>query len=367
MRRLLKIAKVVILAGLALAVVFVVVLLSLRAVRQRGNERAYAIASSNGIDEAGYVEIGGIPQWIQIRGENRDNPVLFCVHGGPGGTWLPVTRLFRTWEKDFTVVLWDERGAGKTLAATGPAIAATMTVERMTQDGIEVAEHLRRRLGKEKLILVGHSFGSLLGVRMVRSRPELFHAFVGTGQATDLPRSLSLGYARLAASAKENGDARTVRELASIGQPPFSNRDQANLYFQCAERYQARSDSAALLELRRSFLSPPPKYTLSDEWNRLRGFMVVPTWALYHEILSTNVAALGTDFRVPVFLFQGTDDGVTPLALAEEYYAAIEAPHKEFVRFEGAGHFAVWSHAERFGTELMKRLRPFVAQNSTTR
>lgn len=358
MRRFLKFAKSALIAVVAVFVLALAALFTLRTVRQRANGKTFAISAAKGIDEAGYVEIGGIRQWIQIRGQDRSNPVLLCVHGGPGGTWIPVTRLFAGWEKHFTVVLWDERGAGKTLAATGAGIAPTMTIERMTQDGIEVAEHLRRRLGQEKIALLGHSFGSILGVNMVKRRPDLFSVFVGTGQAADLPRSLAMEYQRLLASAQAAQDARTVRELNAIGQPPFSGLKPAGTFFQCAERYQPPADAVAMTELQRSLLSPPPNYSLSDEWNRLRGFAVVPTWALYREILSTNLATLGAEFAVPVVILQGTDDRVTPLALAEEYFQSIRAPHKELVRIEHGGHFAVWSHARKFGEQLAQRVRP---------
>ncbi len=364
MRRFLKFAKFALIAVVAVFILIVGVLFTVRTLRQRANERAFALASPPGIVESGYVEIGGIKQWIQIRGRDRNNPVLLCVHGGPGGTWLPVTRLFASWEKDFTVVLWDQRGAGKTLATTGPAIAPTMTIERMTQDGIAVAEHLRRRLGKEKVALLGHSFGSILGVNMVKRRPELFSVFVGTGQASDLPRSLAMEYQRLLDAAKAAQDVRTLRELTAIGQPPFSNLKQTGAFFQCAERYQPAADAAAMVELQRSLLSPPPNYSLGDEWNRMRGFAVVPTWALYREILSTDLAALGAEFPVPVVLIQGTDDRVTPLALTEEYFQTIRAPHKELVRIERGGHFAVWSQAEKFGEELAQRVRPLLAKSS---
>ncbi len=358
MRRFLRVAKIVVISLVVVFVVVVGALLSLRALRQHSNEKTFAITSPQGIDEAGYVEIGGIRQWVQIRGQDRNNPVLLCVHGGPGGTWIPVTRLFSTWEKDFTVVLWDERGAGKTLAATGPAIASTMTIERMVQDGIEVAEHLRHRLGKTKIVVLGHSFGSILATNMAKRRPDLFFAYVGTGQASDLPRSITMEIDRLRGTATAAKDDQTLRELAAIGQPPFASMQQASTYFQCAGRYQAPADTAAMIELQRSLLSPPPRYTLSDDWNRMRGFMVVPTWALYREILGTKLTTLGSDFGVPVFLFQGTEDHVTPLVLVEEYFNGISAPHKELVRLEHGGHFAVWSHASQFGAELVRRVRP---------
>src|SRR5208337_3944253 len=100
---------------IALVVVAIAALLAMRTYRQHVNAQLLAIHSQNGIDEGMYVKIGGIDQWIQIRGQDRDNPVLLCLHGGPGGTWVPMTALFVPWEKQFTVVQWDQRGTGKTL------------------------------------------------------------------------------------------------------------------------------------------------------------------------------------------------------------------------------------------------------------
>ena len=336
----------------------VALFLSLRAYRQHANAKAFAIPAPGAINEAGYVRIGGIDQWVQIRGQNRDNPVILCLHGGPGGTWLPVTRLFLPWEREFTVVLWDQRGAGKTLGSTGAAIAATMTIERMAQDGVELAEHLRTRLGKKKIILLGHSFGSVLGVRMARLRPDLFHAFVGTGQANDLPRSMAGEFARLQERARAAGDAETLRSLALIGPPPYQNMRQVAAFFEQSGKYQPASDAVAINALKQSLLSPPPDYSLRDELNRIRGFMAVPPWTLYHELLQTQLAQQGTDYQMPVFIIQGGQDNVTPLAQAEEYFAALHAPHKEMVVLADGGHFAVWSHADVFLQEMVRRVRP---------
>ena len=358
MRFILKIGKILA-AVVAVTVLAVTALfLSFRAYQQHTNAKAFEIHTPNAINEAGYVRIGGIDQWVQIRGQNRDNPVLLCVHGGPGGTWLPVTRLFIPWEKEFTVVLWDQRGAGKTLKATGPAVAATMSVERMAQDGIELAEHLRTRLGKEKLVLLGHSFGSVLGVRMIKLRPDLFYAFVGTGQVNDLPRSLTREFARLQERARAAKDAETLRTLEMIGPPPFKNLKQVAAFFDCAGKYQPASDDAALNAMKRSLTSPPPDYSLRDEVNRFRGFMAVPPWALYNELLSTKLTSLGSEFKVPVVIIQGALDTVTPLVDAEEYFASLSAPQKEMAVLADGGHFAVWSRADAFFKELVSRVRP---------
>ena len=165
--------------------------------RQR-NARDYAITTPNGIDERKYVTIGGIEQWITIRGEDRDNPVLLFLHGGPGdATNLWGYAVFRSWLKYFTVVQWDQRGAGRTLGKNGRSIAETITIDRMTRDGIELAEFLRKSLNKEKLILVGHSWGSILGLFMIKARPEIFSAFVGTGQVGNPAENYRTAYREL--------------------------------------------------------------------------------------------------------------------------------------------------------------------------
>ncbi|MGH2362921.1 MAG: alpha/beta fold hydrolase [bacterium] len=135
-------------------------------VRNR-NAQDYAITSPNGVDDAKYVEVGRVQQWITIRGEDRNNPVLLFLHGGPGDATNPWGYAgFRSWLKYFTVVQWDQRGAGRTLGRNGSSLAPTITIDRMAKDGIELAELLRKSLGKDKIILVGHSWGSILGAFM---------------------------------------------------------------------------------------------------------------------------------------------------------------------------------------------------------
>jgi pimeloyl-ACP methyl ester carboxylesterase len=123
------------------------------------------------------------------------------------------------------MVQWDQRGAGRTLRKSGPTVAPTITVDRMVQDGIEVTEYLRKHLGKEKIVIVAHSFGSILGLRMAKARPDLFYAYVGTGQVADSTRSSSVAYDALLKKAKAIDDQRAVAELSHIGPPPYESGD----------------------------------------------------------------------------------------------------------------------------------------------
>src|SRR5258708_6899 len=180
-------------------------------ITRKSNQRKLAkdlvITTPNGIVEERFVKIGGIVQWITIRGENRYNPVLFFVHGGPGSTYSIFAPLLRSWEKYFTIVQWDQRGAGKTLRKTGKSGTGILTFDRLTRDGIEIAEFLRNHLGQEKIILVGGSVGSITGTTMAQRRPDLFSAYVGTDQNTssdafELSYQLTLDWLRAAGNTK---------------------------------------------------------------------------------------------------------------------------------------------------------------------
>src|ERR1700735_3856824 len=175
-RKIWRVIKISLLGLLGLLLILIVCAISYRAIRQHQNSAALAVRTPNGIDEGMFVPIGGINQWITIRGQNRDNPVVLFLHGGPGThTNLPDFSLATAGTPSFTLVQWDQRGAGKTFGSGGTS-ATDMTVDRMTLDGVELTQFLRGHLHKEKIILVGHAWGTILGIHMVKARPDLFYA-----------------------------------------------------------------------------------------------------------------------------------------------------------------------------------------------
>ena len=144
-----------------------------------GDASAANFATATPIQEARYVTLGGIEQWITIRGADRANPVLLLIHGGPGDAQSALRSTYAVYEKDFTIVQWDQRGAAKTYLKNPNSPPEP---ERVELDGIELAQYLCSYLTKKKILLLGHSWGSYLAVGMVQRRPELFAAYVGTGQ-----------------------------------------------------------------------------------------------------------------------------------------------------------------------------------------
>jgi pimeloyl-ACP methyl ester carboxylesterase len=321
------------------------------------NVRQYAIDSTKGVDEAMYVQLGGIEQWITIRGEDRQNPVLLFVHGGPGDVTNPWSFVyFAAWQKRFTVAQWDERGAGKTFRKTGPSVASTMTLDRMAQDGIELSEFLRKHLGKDRVIVVAHSFGSILALRMVQARPDLFYAYVGTGQVADGTKNYSVAYPALLDKALATGNQQAADELRRVGPPPYATFEGYQVQRKWSNRFEG-ADRFLYGTIGLTLVAPGG--SVQDLYNSRDG----QNLSGEHLVSLTRSATskdLGHDFRLPIFFFQGTEDFTSPTALAKQYLGEIKAPHKEFVPIDG-GHFAVFMHSDQFLEQLIARVRPLAA------
>jgi pimeloyl-ACP methyl ester carboxylesterase len=318
------------------------------------NGRDYAMSAPDGIDEAKYLRIGGIEQWVTIRGENRANPVLLLLHGGPGDATNPWGYAgFRTWLKAFTVVQWDQRGTGRTLGRNGRDSAKTVSIDRLVQDCVELADALRTSLRKDKIVLLGHSWGSVLGALSAKAKPDLFHAFVGTGQVGDQTRNYHVAFDALIAKARAVGDARALRELEEVGPPPYKEgrgyqvqRRWSNL-FEGADAFIASMLGLAL---------SAPGYTTRDVNDWLDG-QILSSQQLVPQSSALAANALTGRFAMPVFVIQGSEDFTTPTSLAKAFVDAVEAPRKDFRTIEG-GHFAVFMQPALFLRELTALLAP---------
>jgi proline iminopeptidase len=355
MRTIRRIAKVSVWAVLAILVAAVVAGLSYRGYRHSVIARATVINLSKGIDEAFFARIGGIEQWISIRGRNRENPVLLIIHGGPGFamSFLPRSYFF-DWTNDFTVAMWDQRGAGQTYGQSGP-LTQGVTIDRMVLDGIEVAEFVRAKVGKPKVVLVGLSWGSMLGVRMAHVRPDLFSAYVGTGQSVNQYKYKRMAYEQVLAEARGRRNARAIKELEAVGPPPWSVASSEGVHTKWATRFEPgqmsmREGISLLL-----FESPDGPLDLRDFFRGL----VSSDEFFREEQKFVDVSTL-REFAMPFFVFQGADDQVTPVAPVRAYVESLTAPRKELVLIPNAGHNAIVTRSEEFLKLLRERVRPLV-------
>jgi pimeloyl-ACP methyl ester carboxylesterase len=205
-----------------------------------------------------------------------------------------------------------------------------MTVERMCDDGIEVAAYLRERIPNARIVLLGHSWGSILGIYMVRKRPDLFAAYVGTAQVTSLPRQLEASYPQLVGRAERLKNESAKAELAAAGVPSQKNPGA----------YEITKRWAALLE--------PPDLEPAPAGVRIETPDYVPAGerfssrVLHDAIAAVDLPALGTKFAIPMYFIQGSDDLVTTTSVVREYFDTLQAPAKSLVVIPNAGHFAIF-------------------------
>jgi pimeloyl-ACP methyl ester carboxylesterase len=341
--------------ALIAALVFVAAL-GYRAWHQQETAQALVITAPTGIAEQSFVRLNGLDQWVTIRGEDRRNPVLLVIAGGPGNTLVPLAALFRPWEKYFTIVQWDQRGAGRTLEANGVNGQGTMSLDQLTSDGLKLAEFLRAHLGKDRIVLLGASFGTVLGVRMAKARPDYFSAYVGTAQVVATAEQEVIDYAAVLAKVRAAHDSDAIKALSRIGPPPYTSLDAIIVERGISSRYDTEAERDFCPQAVRLVLFAPDT-SLLDVYYALR-YGSFAARALINEVLRYDARRLGPDFGLPIFVFNGDRDAITPLQLSRAWVEGLHAPQKTFVILRGGGHNAMLTMPDVFLKELVARVRP---------
>ena len=316
------------------------------------------------IDEGLFVDIDGQPQWITVRGRDRRNPVLLWLHGGPGIAMSGQAPLFFDWERDFTVVQWDQPGGGATLARNGLDNTGPLTIARFAADAIAVAEWTRAHLGARKIVVMGVSWGTILGLHLASRRPDLVAAYVGTGQFVSGPRGEKLGYDLALGAARARGDSAAVAELEKAGPPPYTRFEDfivRQKYVNPPGEPPSPEEKAAIAEAGKLLAASPPadaRWVARDlpQVDGIKAFLATQE-AAFRETNAFDAESLGLSFKVPMFFFQGENDWNTPTPLVSEYVGRLEAPHKQLVILPGADHLAIVFH-DRLLKLLDAHVRP---------
>lgn len=322
------------------------------------------IVTPNGIEEARTVRIGGIDQFVTIRGKDRRNPVLLVLHGGPGYVETPLSWWYaHAWEEYFTVVEWDQRGAGKTHLLNDPkAVAPTMTPQRFNADVDELVQWLRKDLGKPKIFVVGHSWGSYLGTELARRHPEWLYAYIGVGQLSSAVESERRGYAFALAQAEKTHNAQALAELKAIAPYPRPHAPMQAIgtshrwsdYFGGVMAYrhdQAEESHAARLS---------PDYTDAEAPHIYDGNDFSEGYLLSF-VLDQDVTK-ETDFKCPILMFEGRFDRTVNSDVAYEWFRTIKAPEKRFVWFEHSAHEPMSEEPGKFLLSLVRYARPLAVK-----
>lgn len=306
----------------------------------RPSEPGVTACLGQAVNEERFVPIGGIEQWVTIKGASCANPVVLFLHGGPGNTMSPyASAVYGAWEKEFTLVQWDQRGAGKTFGRNPGSAESRLTIEQMTRDGTELASYLAKHLGKKKVVLLGGSWGSVLGIHMAKSRPDLFHAYISIGQLVSYQDNQTASYQKVLALARKAEDTKTVATIEALGPPPWTNPRNFGILRRATRVYEAPTATPAPA----SWWVPSPEYaTPAMEADYVAGedYSYLEFVGLKGDgMLSlVDLPKLGTTFDLPIFFVQGSEDLVTTPEVAKRYFDTIVAPQKAYILLPNTGH-----------------------------
>jgi proline iminopeptidase len=299
------------------------------------------------------VELGGQEQAISIRAADPDKPVLLYLSGGPGQSDIAFARaLLEPLTTDFVVVVWDQRGSGKSYAALDPT--STYTLEALVGDTIELTDYLRDRFAEQKIYLLGESWGTTLGVLAVQERPDLFHAYIGSGQMVSQRVTDQIIWRDLLAYADRTGDGELYDQVLTLGEPPYRDMPWANSvilgYYGLLETpytpppaYVARGEASGVGQ----FGLGGREYSFVENANLLRGLVDMFS-LMYPQLQSIDFRTDVPELAVPVYVLDGANELRGRRELAHEWFAQLTAPHKQLVTYENAGHAVAFEQVDAF-------------------
>jgi len=308
----------------------------------------------NSVAEISYLRLGGFDQWVMIRGENIANPILILLHGGPG---FPEMRLFRHFnailEQSFTVVYWMQRGTSKSFDRKIPK--SSFTIEQFIADLDELVEVVRTRFRKDKVVLYGHSWGSVLGVLYAARFPNKVAAYVGTGQIGEWAAFETASYKFVLAEAERRQHRKAIRELRAIGPPPHAFWDMV-VERKWITRFVGIVRGMSLWRFTRITLGGP-EASIFDLPNILRSQLVTPK-LMWQELIGVNLIKTAPALRMPVFFFLGRHDRVVVPETSVAYFDVLSAPAKTLLWFEDSAHEPPAEEPAKFNGAMVELVRP---------
>ena len=300
------------------------------------------------------VMLGEYEQHIIIRGVDKAKPIMLFLHGGPGSPEVAFMKHYnREIENDYVMIYWEQRGAGKSYSKDIPL--ESMNLDQMITDTRELSEYLINRFNREKIFIMGHSWGSLLGILTAYKHPELYHAFFGIGLACDQFKGEKISYDWTLNQAKERNDKKAIKRLQNLNFPDSTaGIDDWMNFLMVERRYVNRFGGGTIRE--ETGMWPLIKivlksgvYTLSEKLSFMSAslFSLEKMWL---DVIKTNLFNEIDSMSVPVYIFHGKYDYTTPYPLAMAFFNQLKAPQKEFFTFENSAHSPIMEEPERFNS-----------------
>lgn len=295
-----------------------------------------------------YVPINGIQHFLYHLGTRTDNPVMLFLHGGPGTTESLFAKTFQEkWEEIYTVVHWDQRGTGKTLTKNPNNLP---TMEVLVQDLLEIVQYLKKKYNQDKIVLLGHSWGSVLGSVFIQQYPDDVAYYIGVGQVISMVENERVGYHKLKERVTQSGDKKALKTLDTIGEYPgpriVFNHDFLRK-LRKVRKLQGHYQLAVRVGLGLFITAfKSPVFKVSD----LAAFMKSSraNIQLYQYLADFNLHMVTANYQVPIYYILGHEDWQTPYVIAAKYFEEIDAPHKRLYVIPGAGHMTMMDQPALF-------------------
>ena len=336
------------LIGLILIALFVLWLWSPGKVTPYYDEEGNALEGS--IAEIVRLEVGELEQGMIIKGKNENNPVLLFLHGGPGNPEYVLSKEYNIGLEDyFTVCWWDQRGSGMSYDTS--IEKGGITLEQMVSDTVEVTNYLRERFGQEKIYIMGHSWGSFLGINTVFKYPELYQAYLGIGQVVNQFESEKLGYNLMLEQAGETGDQKTIDKLKEY---TLNTPDDVTINYLMVRSETMNKQGHGVFHIPKSkiqLLLPILKaneYTLKDKYGYMAGSLLCLDQPMNQSQYTINLNETIPALEVPVYIFHGIYDSQVSFDLSLNYYESLKAPKKAFYQFDNSAHSPFMEEADKF-------------------
>lgn len=320
------------------------------------------VVTPNGIEKLLTIPVNGTQQWISIRGRDLGNPILLFIHGGPAAPEMPTSWTFQNgWEDYFTVVQWDQRGSGKTYLANDPAmIKPTLSKAQIVSDAEEVVRYLRTTYHKDKIFVLGHSWGSAVGLSLAAKHPEWLYAYVGIGQMINGELNEREGYKAVLAAAEAAHNEKAVKELRALA--PYPEPDGTIKFDKINIERNWNVALGGLTYGRDNYGYYYRAGKLSPDYTDAEYAAIDDGSAMSLPVLLSDFVGINfdntTDFRCPIILFEGRHDTTTPSTVAAAWFARVHAPTKKFVWFENSAHMVQIEEPGRLLVHLVEDVRP---------
>ncbi|MCW5911556.1 MAG: alpha/beta hydrolase [Cyclobacteriaceae bacterium] len=310
------------------------------------------IKTQNSVSSLEEIELGGVKQSILIRSEDKSNPILLFLHGGPGMPLMYLSHTFqRELEKEFIVIQWDRRGAGKSYNKRIDTL--TITDEQYYKDAIQLIQLLQTRFEKQKIFLAGHSWGTYLGSLLAYKNPELFHAYVSIGQVVNSDKSRPLQEAFIRNKAKELNRNDALNDLDKFGVGAYEKwlfKFGAELHADTSYRPFIKAGMKS------------PEYSMFDAFKISKGSNFCSKHIQYKLVESTIEAEIQS-YKIPCFFIVGKYDMTTPALLIEEYFNTVSAPDKKIIWFNQSAHFPFYEEKDNFFKTMVEIKNQVLTQN----